>query len=60
MAETSTDYATFAAIVGVHCVTVYRWVSGAARPSYRMMVQIEEATGGRVTARSLTHAQKAA
>lgn len=51
--QTGTEHAAFAALLGVHCVTVYKWASGAARPSYGKLVQIENATGGQVTARTL-------
>lgn len=53
MRHTNTGPAALAAILGVHWVTIYKWASGTARPSFAKLSLIEEVTGGKVTARSL-------
>ncbi len=40
----------FAGRIGVHAVTVSKWISGALRPSWPKMQRINSATGGKVTA----------
>lgn len=40
----------FAARLGVHPVTVTKWVTGSQRPSWPLMARIRAATEGRVTA----------
>lgn len=41
----------FAALVGRHRTTILRWRNGGARPDWDALHAIEEATGGKVTAR---------
>lgn len=55
MTETGTTPAALAALLGCHWVTVYKWASGSARPSFEKLRRIEQVTGGRVTARTLAH-----
>lgn len=55
MSETGTTPAALAALLDVHWVTVYKWASGSARPSFDKLRRIEQMTGGRVTASTLAH-----
>jgi DNA-binding transcriptional regulator YdaS (Cro superfamily) len=55
MTHTGTTPAALAALLGVHVVIVYKMASGAARPSFDKLVEIERITEGKVTARSLAH-----
>lgn len=55
MTSTGTSPAALAALLGVHVVTVYKLASGAARPSFEKLVEIERITDGKVTARTLAH-----
>lgn len=55
MSETGTTPTALAALLDVHWVTVYKWASGSARPSFDKLLRIEQMTGGRVTASTLAH-----
>lgn len=55
MTETGTNPTALAALLGCHWVTVYKWASGSARPSFDKLRRIEQITGGKVTARTLAH-----
>lgn len=48
--ETGLTLDQFGQLVRVSGVTVHRWVTGKARPSWDNVAAIEAATGGKVTA----------
>lgn len=55
MSQTGTKPAALAALLGCHVITVYKLASGAARPSFDKLAEIERITEGKVTARTLAH-----
>lgn len=44
---------SFAKTVGVHRVTVYKWLSGEITPSIKSGLEIEKATFGKVTLKDI-------
>ena len=48
LAQAELTQTEFAARIGVHPITLNRWVNGHALPRRSAMVKIQEATGGQV------------